>query len=76
MSSSCAHKNCTIYERTSGQHQYFFEHGRYTGSEVSEDDLSGFLRVHCYDCGMNKIYSKDHLPLWLAPKWREARNCT
>ena len=67
----CRHANIIIQETVRAHIDHVFEDGKYKLSHHSIGVEFAMFWVRCVDCGLDKDYSKYHLPKWLEKKWVE-----
>ena len=72
----CPHDNVTIVETARAYIAHVFEGGEYKFSDHYTGLEFTMLWVLCSDCGLDRAYSKYHLPKWLKRKWEEIHSGT
>lgn len=66
----CKHMNCAVKEPAVVTQSWSVEKGKMAEEGYfSEPDILDELYVKCYDCGLDKTYSKKRLPKWLKKHW-------
>jgi hypothetical protein len=64
--SRCRHsKNFAIIEFISTYLSHGFENGEYTGGGDTPGSPLTHIELHCFDCGVKKVYSRWRIPKFL-----------
>jgi hypothetical protein len=60
-----------LYEFITASTGHNYEDGEYTDSVNKEGNYLNMIQVYCFDCNLEKVYSRRNLPKWVDERLKQ-----